>query len=117
MKILTTLLIISAAAISLNVNADPLMDIIHPESADIFNLDRSSEVSTPVALYESGTIGSVAWSAEYEEWVNIKDSGSSSFQNVSSVINKLENNPPAAGGRSSNSISFLSETIDEEYQH
>ncbi|MFK5986209.1 MAG: hypothetical protein QM479_12415 [Pseudomonadota bacterium] len=114
MNKLTTLLIASAAAISLNVNADPLMDIIHPESADIFNLERSSGPSTPVALYEYESVGPIVWSYEYEEWVNTQ---SSSLQNVSSVLNEIESNPPASGGRSIDTMSYLTETIDEEYQH
>jgi len=112
MKTLTTLLVAATAAISINANADPLMDIIHPESADIFQLNEGVIVPQDLVFVED--TGKQVWSFEYEEYVNPSDFNSSAKQTIASALEELKNNPPAAG-KASSSV-FVWDEIADEYQ-
>ena len=112
MKTLTTLLIASATAISFNVNANSFLNETVDEEHHI-NQFISQAVTT-----SSSARADIAFLNERadEEYSSID---SNSNQNIVSVLNALDNNPPAAGNRSSihvNEISYLNETVDQEYQ-
>ena len=112
MKTYTTLLIAAAAAFSLNANADPLMDIIHPESADIFQLDEGVIVPQELVFVED--TGKEVWSVEYEQYVNPADFNSTTSGTIASALQQLKNNPPAAGQLSAEVFKW--DEVADEYQ-
>ena len=77
------------------ISDNDLYDIIHPESADIFNVgaQRNSAPTEIVSLNDNNNDS--VWSVEFEEYVN-----SSSFKQAEIIdINELiSSNPTAAGG-------------------
>jgi hypothetical protein len=114
MKNLTILAIITSAAfISLNANADALMDIIHPESADLFPSDTITIQEQEVTMVED--TGREVWRIEFEQWVNPADFNPTNYLSVTDVNQAMENNPPAAGNSRSNSVLTWDEVADEYY--
>ena len=115
MKTLTTLLIASATAISLNVNANSFLNETADEEIG-YMIYTNSQTVTPGS--SANILSEVAFLNEtVEDEYRYMDSNSN--QNIAGVLRALDNNPPAAGGRSSshlNQVSFLNETADEEYQ-
>ena len=109
--------VVSSAMLLANVQADELMDIIHPESADLF--DHSTSISA------AGTTGIVSlndvtddhvWSYEYEEYVSPVD-----FQrvvqpeSVAQAQQMLDDNPTAAGSKNHREVLMWDEVADEFY--
>ena len=121
MKTLTTLisstLIASIAAIGI-AQAEPmseneLYDVIHPESADIFNVgdyQRSSE-ATLVSLGDDHNSNSV-WSYEFEEYINPVDLQRSEISSVDDVNQYMGSNPTASGSGQSE-VFIYNETAGE----
>ncbi len=106
MTILKSLLassILLTMTMSATVQSDELMDIIHPESADIFNLDNSlkaSETSGVFSLHDDYSSHST-WSYEFEEYVDQADfSAEKNMSNTGLVNRYLESNPTGSGNKS-----------------
>ena len=106
MKTLTTLisstLFVSIAAVSI-AQAEPmseneLYNVIHPESADIFNVGnyQHSAESELVSLGDAHNSDSV-WSYEYEEYINPADLQRSEISSVDGINQRLGRNPTASG--------------------
>ncbi|MCW8931154.1 MAG: hypothetical protein OQL19_13045 [Gammaproteobacteria bacterium] len=101
-RILTSALFASFA-ISGSVQADQwdneLYNIIHPESADIFNIgeSKSSTEQGIVSLHDDHNKNSV-WSYEFEQYVNPADFGASALTDAHDVNRYMGSNPTAAGG-------------------
>lgn len=98
-KHIITSAIITAIAISASAQADELMDIIHPESADLFHFDDSLKASKPSGTFSlNDDYGKQAWSYEYEEYVNKDDfSYENNIDNMQQVNRYLKSNPTASG--------------------
>jgi hypothetical protein len=107
MKTLTTLLtsalLASTAFIGTaqaEVRSDnALYDIIHPESADIFNVGSDYQKSAPqgiVSLNDDHNANSV-WSYEFEQYVNPADFQLSN--QITDVNQYLSDQPSASGSR------------------
>ena len=73
MKTILATLLLSTTLSSSIAGADELMDIIHPESASIFNITYNENDTSTHHIFsfndEDKTTGEV-WSVEYEEYVN-----------------------------------------------
>jgi hypothetical protein len=115
MKTLTTLLssaIIASVSLVGLAQADELMDIIHPESADLFDHSTSFTASTPTDIVSlSDNRGSRVWSFEYEQYVNPQDFLVPDYANLD-INAYMEENPAAAGGRSGDILRW-DDTADE----
>lgn len=113
MKTFTTIFAAAAIAtigISGAVQADELMDIIHPESADLFDHSdgyTSSEQTGIVSLNDNS--GERVWSFEYEQYVNPEDFRKTDYADINQY---MEDNPTAAGSRSE-SVFKWNETAGE----
>ncbi len=101
LKIIIASSIIAGASLSVTAQADELMDIIHPESADLFHYDDSLKSSEPtgiINLNDANSRGDVVWSYEYEQYVKPADflSGDSIYS-AQGINRYMEANPTAAG--------------------
>ena len=100
--LINTTLIASIAAIGI-AQAEPmseneLYNVIHPESADIFNVgdyQRSSE-SKIVSLGDDHNSDSV-WSFEFKEYINPADLQRSEISSIDDVNQQLGKSPTASG--------------------
>ena len=91
--------IIAAFIMSAPAQSDELMDIIHPESADLFHFDNSLKVSEPSGVFSLNDdyVTDNTWSYEYEEYVNQSDFSDKNNINNTQLVNRyLESNPPAS---------------------
>jgi len=106
MKTLTTLIrsaLLASIALAGVVQAEPmsenqLYDVIHPESADIFNIgdyQRSSEAKI-VSLGDDYNSNSV-WSVEFEQYVNPADYQRAEISSIDDVNQYMGSNPSASG--------------------
>ena len=109
MKTITTLLITAAAAFSMNVNANELYN--DPGMGDVFPMKNIVIQKQSIRANVADT-GKQVWSTPYEQWVNPADFNSTAKQTIASALQELENNPPAAGKRSS-AVFIWDETADE----
>lgn len=109
MKTITTLLITATAAFSLNVNANELYN--DPGMGDVFPMQNIVIQKQEIRADIADTRKQV-WSTSYEQWVNPADFNSTAKQLVASALQALEDNPPAAGKRSS-AVFMWDETADE----
>ena len=96
MKTLSTLIFAATTAFAVNANAGT--DALHGDPAinDVFPIQATS--IQPQALKNIADTGKQVWSVEYEEYVNPADFNLIEQNSVASLIQELENNPPAAGG-------------------
>ncbi len=104
LKLIFASTVIAASLLSVTAQADELMDIIHPESADLFHFDRTlrPSESTPVISLSDDKNSNKVWSYEYEEYVNPADFvANNSITNMSDVNRYMDENPSAAGKTSS----------------
>jgi len=104
MKTIKTILAAAVATSTLliaNVQADELMDIIHPESADLFDHSTSINASGTtgiVTLNDINASAGLVWSYEYEEYVSPADFiPSLQPTSVAQAQKMLQDNPTAAG--------------------
>lgn len=96
LKLMISSSIIAAATFSVTVQADELMDIIHPESADLFHFDNTLKASEQSGAFIGEDVnGGVVWSYEYEQYV--KKSDHSAKDNLREINRYMETNPTAAG--------------------
>lgn len=108
MKILKPIIassIIATMTMAVSIQADELMDIIHPESADLFHFDDSIKSSESTGVFNldqtSDSNTNMVWSYEYEEYVNKSDfSSEDRIYNAQLVNRYMEANPTAAGKQS-----------------
>jgi len=120
MKTLNTLLTATLfALVSTSAQAEArsdteLYNIIHPESADIFNVGdykKSSDVGI-LSYGDDHNQGSV-WSTEYEQYVNPSD-----FQqevaDTDDINRYMGSNPTASGGRNSHEA-FIYNEVEGAY--
>lgn len=109
MKIITTLLLAATTALSMNVTASELHN--DPGIGDVFPMEnvviQEQAIRTDIA-----DTGRQVWSTSHEQWVNPADYNSIAKQSIASALQELENNPPAAGKRSS-AVFIWDETADE----
>ncbi len=116
MKTLTTLFasaVIASVSLAGTVQADQLMDTIHPESADLFDHSTSISASNQneiVNLNEGSADGSQVWSYEYEQYVNPADFAKPDYADINKF---MEDNPTAAGRR--NDEVFKWNELDGDY--
>ncbi|MCK5647465.1 MAG: hypothetical protein KAI22_01175 [Gammaproteobacteria bacterium] len=98
MKTLKTLFataIIASVTLAGTAQADELMDIIHPESADLFDHSTSINASSQTGLFSLNNDGDTqVWSYEFEQYVNPDDLNSNNYADINQY---LEANPTAAG--------------------
>lgn len=108
MKTLTTLLIASATAFSLNVSADVNGYLGGDTEAEyLYN-----EVNNFQEVRQVTSVDDITYFTDNEYKYNEQ------FENngIASILNDLENSPPASGGSSINGALFLGERADEEYK-
>jgi hypothetical protein len=97
MKTITTFIIAAATTFSLtaanaaSVHGDPGIGDVFPMQDIVLKQQVINTVKDT---------GDLVWSVEYEEWVNPADFNPVSKATVASALRDLENNPPAAGQRS-----------------
>jgi hypothetical protein len=106
MKTITTLLIASAAAISLNASASTYLGV---NAEDEYNANSFNHFPTVI---QSNTDSEVSLNENEYQYGEVKFE-----QNMASVLNEMENNPPAAGQITSNNTSILGSHADEEYKY
>ena len=113
MKTLSTLIFAATTAFAVNANAGT--DALHGDPAinDVFPIQETS--IQPQSLNTVADTGKQVWSIEYEEYVNPADFNLIEQNSVASLIQKLENNPPAAG-RTQADDTFKWDTTAGEYQ-
>jgi len=105
MKILKSIIassIIATITIAASVQADELMDIIHPESADLFHFDDSIKSSENTGVFkldqQSSLNENLVWSYEYEEYVSRADfTSENNIYNAQMVNRYMAENPTASG--------------------
>lgn len=102
LKLMLTSSIIAAATFSVTVQADEvmdideLMDIIHPESADLFHFDNTLKASEQSGAFIGEDVNdNLVWSYEFEQYE--KKSDFSAKDNLREINRYLEANPTAAG--------------------
>jgi len=113
MKTLSTLIFAATAAFAVNANAGT--DALHGDPAinDVFPIQEIS--LQPQSIKSVADTGKQVWSIEYEEYVNPADFNLTSQNSVASMLQELENNPPAAGGTRTGDI-FKWDSTADEYQ-
>ena len=92
--------IIATITLSATAQSDELMDIIHPESADLFHYDDSLKASEPTGIFSLNDdyASDHTWSYEYEEYVDQSDFLPDNNINNAGLVNRyLESNPTASG--------------------
>ena len=92
--------VIATITLSASVQSDELMDIIHPESADLFHFDNSLKASEPSGIFSlhDDYATDNTWSYEFEQYVNQSDFSNKNNINNSQLVNRyLESNPSASG--------------------
>jgi len=92
--------IIATITISASAQSDELMDIIHPESADLFHYDNSLKASEQTGVFSLNDDYATenTWSYEYEQYVDQADFTSKNNINNAGLVNRyLESNPTASG--------------------
>ena len=92
--------IIATITISATAQSDELMDIIHPESADLFHYDNSLKASEQTGVFSLNDdyASENTWSYEYEQYVDQSDFTSKNNINNAELVNRyLESNPTASG--------------------
>ena len=109
MKTITILLIAAAAAFSMTANANELYN--DPAIDDVFPMENVG-IQEQAIRPDIADTGKQVWSISYEQWVNPADFNSTAKQTIASALQELENNPPAAGKRSS-AVFIWDETADE----
>ncbi len=110
MKTLSTLLFAVSAVFAVNANADAVHG--DPDIGDVFPIQETS--IQPQALTTVADTGKQVWSVEFEEYVNPADFNLSAQNSVASMLQEMENNPPAAGGHANST--FLWDETAGEYQ-
>jgi hypothetical protein len=110
MKTLATLLFAATAAVAFNANAGSVYG--DPGIGDVFPM-QNVELQAQ-ALKSVADTGETVWSVAYEEFVNPADFNLSTqaAQSVASVLQSMDNNPPAAGSQSQEVFKW-DETADE----
>ncbi len=113
MKTLSTLIFAATTAFAVNANAGT--DALHGDPAinDVFPIQETS--IQPQSLNTVADTGKQVWSIEYEEYVNPADFNLIEQNSVASLIQEMENNPPAAGGMQSGDT-FNWDATAGEYQ-
>ncbi len=106
MKTLTTLIrsaLLASVALAGVVQAEPmseneLYNVIHPESADIFNVGdyQRSSAAKIVSLGDDYNSNSV-WSVEFEQYVNPADFQRTQISSIDDVNQYMGSNPTASG--------------------
>ncbi|MCU7940006.1 MAG: hypothetical protein KZQ64_13240 [gamma proteobacterium symbiont of Bathyaustriella thionipta] len=111
LKIIVASSVIAVASLSVTAQADELMDIIHPESADLFPADTSLKPSEPTGIKSYSDVnGDIVWSTEYEEYVNTADFVADNSINSAQGINRYMESNPTAAGQSSEEVFKYDET-------
>ena len=90
-----------------------LYNVIHPESADIFNVGdyKKSTASEIFSLNDNYNKDSV-WSYEFEQYVDSDDFKQAEIANAGDVNQYISSNPTAAGNNSQN-VFIYNETAGE----
>lgn len=117
LKLVLTSALFASIAFSASVQAeqwdDALYNIIHPESADIFNVGeykQAGEVGI-FSLNDDYNPNSV-WSYEFEEYVNPADYQRPELAGTDDV-NKYMGNNPTAAGHNTREVFIYNETAGE----
>jgi hypothetical protein len=102
-----------------NVQADELMDIIHPESADLFDHSTSINASGTTGIFHGNDINTSAglvWSYEYEEYVSPADFiPALQPTSVAQAQKMIQDNPTAAGSVNQREVLTWDEVAHEFY--
>ncbi|NOQ79616.1 MAG: hypothetical protein GQ546_09475 [Gammaproteobacteria bacterium] len=120
LKTLLTSVLFTLVAMTGIAQAEPrsdneLYDIIHPESADIFNIGdyRTSSTVGIISLRDDHNKNSV-WSYEFEQYVDPADFQTNRLNSVADVNHYMGSKPTAAG--SSQHEVFIYNENAGEYQ-
>ncbi len=119
MKIFTTFIgsaFIASVSVLGAVQADELMDNIHPESADLFDHSKSINASGTTGIVSLNDINAKAelvWSYEFVEYVNPQDFSTPDYANLD-VNAYMEENPTAAAGHTGEVLRW--DATADEYQ-
>jgi len=118
LKTIITSALFASIAVAGIVQAEPmsesaLYDIIHPESADIFNVGdyRRSSDEGVVSLGDDHNKSAV-WSVEFEQYVNPADLQKTEISSIDDVNQYLSKSPTAAGA-SQNEVFIYNETAGD----
>ncbi len=109
MKTLTALFFAATILVSFNANADAVHG--DPGIGDIFPMADVSLQANNIKIVAD--TGETVWSVTYEEYINPADFNMTSQQTIAGLIQEMEDNPPAAGGKRSASVFAWDETADE----
>jgi len=95
------------------MSENELYDIIHPESADIFNAGDYQRSGTPeiVSLGDDHNKNSV-WSVEFEQYINPNDLQKTEISSIDDV-NQYMGNKPTASGSGQQGVFIYNETAGE----
>lgn len=108
--------ILAAMTLTVSAQADELMDIIHPESADLFHFDDSIKSSESTGVFnlneQNGSDANIVWSHEYEEYVNKSDFIADDRVYNAQLANRYMENNPTAAGKISNPVFKWDPTYD-----
>lgn len=116
--LITATLFTSIAGISAaqaDVHSDnELYNIIHPESADIFNVGKSNNPTHAgiVSLNDDYNKDAV-WSFEFEQYVNPEDFQKNTMASVDDVNSHMGSNPTASAGMKGREVFVFNETAQE----
>ncbi|MDX2507361.1 MAG: hypothetical protein QNL62_23195 [Gammaproteobacteria bacterium] len=92
---------------------DALYNIIHPESADIFNVgDYKKSTAASIRSYGDDYNKDSVWSYEFEEYVNPADYHQAEMADAGDV-NKYMGSHPTAAGKDSRQVFFYNELAGE----
>lgn len=118
LKTLLTSVLFTSVAMAGIAQAEPrsdneLYDIIHPESADIFNIGdyRTSSTVGIISLSDDHNKNSV-WSYEFEQYVDPADFQQAELSSVAD-INHYMGSQPTAAGSSQHEVFIYNETAGE----
>ena len=92
---------------------DALYNIIHPESADIFNVGDYKKSSTQEGIFSLNDDHNkdAVWSYEFEQYVDSADFERPALASTDDVNHYMGSNPTAAG--STHQVFFYNETAGE----
>lgn len=107
----------ATAVFTANIQADRLMDTIHPESADLFDHSTSIDASGTTGIVSLNDVtADRVWSFEYEQYVSPSD-----FvpmlqpDSVAQAQKMLQDNPTAAGSIKQRDVLMWDDVAHEYY--
>lgn len=107
----------ASALLTANVQADWLMDTIHPESADLFDHSTSIDASGTTGIVSLNDVtADRVWSFEYEQYVSPADFiPALQPDSVAQAEKMLQDHPTAAGSTKQRDVLMWDDVAHEYY--